>query len=90
MSKTIELSYVFTFGKFKGRSVEDLLASRERNYVAWCADNLSWFKLSEATGEALLAAPPSRRLRRGRFVEADDDDSDDEWGGMSYGDFGDN
>ena len=42
----------FTFGKYKGRPIDDILR-HDPGYVAWCIDNIEWFKLTEAQYQIL-------------------------------------
>lgn len=47
MKKVKPKKYKFTFGKFKGKTVKEILidesASALLNYVQWCMDNVEWF-----------------------------------------------
>lgn len=36
----------FTFGKYKGRSVIDVL-NENPAYVEWCINNIKWFSLDD-------------------------------------------
>ena len=38
------LDYIFTFGKCKGQSIEEVI-DNEPSYVIWCSENIDWFDL---------------------------------------------
>ena len=42
----------FTFGKYKGRSVIDVL-NENPAYVEWCVNNIKWFRLNDAEQKRL-------------------------------------
>lgn len=47
MSKQVfELNSKFTFGKYKGEKVKDIM-EQDDQYVRWCIDSVHFFELSE-------------------------------------------
>ena len=43
---------IFTFGKYKGRSVLDIL-NEDPAYVEWCVNNIKWFSLDDTEQKML-------------------------------------
>ena len=43
---------IFTFGKYKGRSVLDIL-NENPAYVEWCVNNIKWFSLDDTEQKML-------------------------------------
>ena len=43
---------IFTFGKYKGRSVLDIL-NENPAYVEWCVNNIKWFSLDDTEKKML-------------------------------------
>ncbi len=43
---------IFTFGKYKGRSIIDVL-NENPFYVEWCVNNIKWFRLDDAEQKRL-------------------------------------
>lgn len=50
--RVYQLHSTFTFGKYKGDTIEDVLEDNYE-YIIWCLDNLDWFKVSEEVYEKL-------------------------------------
>ena len=40
----VDGNYVFTFGKYKGRIVDDCY---DPGYLLWCDENIDWFELDD-------------------------------------------
>ena len=53
----------FTFGKHKGRPVTEVIKENP-GYVAWCAENVSFFTLSVSQAQALEAEQVDREYDR--------------------------
>lgn len=52
IKKVYGVQDVFTFGKYKGNTVEDVIHD-DYGYIVWCLDNLEWFKVDEYVYELL-------------------------------------
>ena len=57
----IPYNYVFTFGKYKGRKISDII-EEDWEYIKWCKRNVKDFKLNS---EATKAYTNSKRWRSG-------------------------
>lgn len=44
--KKKELESILTFGKYKGKTIQDVLSTNP-SYLIWAHDTISWFKLKE-------------------------------------------
>ena len=51
--KSYDLDSIFTFGKFKGKSLEEIL-SIQTSYIKWCILNVAHFVLTQETLEQIL------------------------------------
>lgn len=45
-------TYIFTFGKHKGKSFLDVL-TEDAKYLVWCLDELDWFTVDRSTEDAI-------------------------------------
>lgn len=41
----LKLDWVFTFGKYKGDSIQEVIENGDADYVMWCQENVDWFDL---------------------------------------------
>lgn len=65
----IELDYVFTFGKYKGRTAYSVIRENPQ-YLFWAEDNIDWFELSDDVKEEAFAHMPiPRRNNAGKGSE---------------------
>ena len=39
----LTLDYVFTFGKNKGKTLDDVAKIKDMSYILWCIENIDWF-----------------------------------------------
>jgi hypothetical protein len=53
VKKKYDMQDIFTFGKYKGSSLEDVIYD-DFKYIVWCLDNLEWFQVTEAVYEELI------------------------------------
>lgn len=56
--KFYSLETTFTFGKYKGKNVEEVLAIQP-SYLNWCAINLEYFYVSEEVMDEIKAVTPN-------------------------------
>lgn len=55
MKTPVTKEIVFTFGKHKGKSVEDVL-SFDPSYLVWCLENLDWFDVDTGLEDEIYEA----------------------------------
>lgn len=72
------LDTVFVFGKYKGKSVSQVLDINPR-YVQWCLETIEWFKLDKFA-----------IARLDEYMNSEDDDGGDYYGPGHPSDYGDN
>lgn len=74
------LNDVFTFGKYKGSTVKDVIKIAP-DYCIWCHNNISWFTLDEdlllQCEEKVERARDRQRISHPLFGEPDPFDGDD-------------
>lgn len=81
---------VMTFGKYKGRTVESVITS-DPDYALWAHKKVASFKLTVPEIQDCVSrsvAGARGILPKGHWDDGADDC--DEYGGLSYGDFGNN
>lgn len=82
------MSSTMTFGKYKGKPVADVIAKNPR-CALWAHRNVEFFKLSPSEiQDCVIRSDAPRGILPGSPI--DDDDDRGGWGGMDYGDFGNN
>lgn len=58
--RTFYLDTVLTFGKHKGKSIEEILRV-DRGYLNWCKENLPWFDYSDKPAPKVQSDPSSKK-----------------------------
>lgn len=80
------------FGKHKGKDYREVMREHP-TYALWAHQNVAGFCLSPAEIQSCVAASdigPRAGRTDPRWMEDDEDDKPDYYGGMSYADFGNN
>lgn len=53
MTKKLDETYIFTFGKYKGLSVNEILDD-DPSYLVWANKEVQWFKLKKEVYDLVL------------------------------------
>ena len=61
MMTTFYLNSNFTFGKYKGMTLESVCADNP-NYISWCVEHIDWFYVDADTLEEIQAMAPNFHL----------------------------
>ena len=61
--KIITEEYVFTFGQYKGETVDYVLGI-DPSYVEWCSENISWFDIDVFVQERIVENEFSDNVKR--------------------------
>lgn len=86
MARPLEM----TFGKYKGIPVSEVI-DKHPKYALWAHANVAHFKMSPSEIQRCIALSDAPSWFPRSPTEGDHHGgSSDEWGGMSYGDFGNN
>jgi len=58
--KIYNLEDTITFGKYRGRTIEDII-DEDCEYIVWCLENIKWFVLSTKAESYLQEQQDPRR-----------------------------
>lgn len=63
-------TYVFTFGKHKDESIQDVF-KYDSSYILWCCENLKWFDLDEESLGRVEERALDERSDREEYYDCD-------------------